>query len=239
MNIEKEHNLLKAFLEDSPLYDITKFTTLDYPDNLASILWFAKCNMRCCYCYNSEIVFGDGHISIQKAIDFLNSRVNRLSGVVLSGGECTLYPRLYDFISEIKKLGFNIKIDTNGTNPKLIKELVHDHMIDYIALDYKAPKYKFEQVTHNKNFEDFEETLSFLINEDFPFEARTTIHSDLLDTSDINQIIDDLLTKGYKNSYFLQNYFHTDNTIGHLEPQKNSLIPDMLNHKIDIKLREF
>lgn len=239
MNTKKEHNSLKDFLEDKPIYEITKFTTLDYPDNLASIFWFSKCNMRCHYCYNSDIVFSEGLIRIEEGLEFLSSRVSRLTGVVLSGGECTLYPRLKDFVSEIKKLGFKIKIDTNGTNPKQIKDLVQNGFIDYIALDYKAPKYKFQKITQNENFDKFEETLSFLIKENFPFEARTTIHSDFLNTQDLNQIIDDLNQKGYQNTYFLQNYFHTDTTIGNINPQNKPIDPSFLNQKIAIQLREF
>ncbi|WP_331774949.1 anaerobic ribonucleoside-triphosphate reductase activating protein [Sulfurospirillum sp. 1612] len=230
---------MSDLLEDSPIFDITPFTMLDFPKNLASIFWFAKCNMRCPYCYNPDIVLGEGSISVQKALDFLNSRVGKLTGVVLSGGECTLYSQLERFAQAIKALGFKIKIDTNGTNPKRIKTMVQKNLVDYIALDYKAPSYKFESITHHKNFHDFKETLQFLIDEDFPFEARTTVHSGLLTIQDINHIIDDLTAKGYHNSYFLQNYFHTGDTVGDIEPQTLPLDTTKLNQKIDIQLREF
>jgi len=238
-NTEKENNLSSDLLEDSPIFDITPFTMLDFPKNLASIFWFAKCNMRCPYCYNPDIVLGEGQISVQKALEFLTSRIKKLTGVVLSGGECTLYPQLEHFAGKIKALGFKIKIDTNGTNPKCIKTMVHKNLVDYIALDYKAPEYKFEFITRNKNFHDFEETLQFLIDENFPFEARTTVHSGLLTLQDINDIIDDLKAKGYQNSYFLQNYFHTGDTLGDIKIQTMPLDTTKLNHKIDIQLREF
>lgn len=195
--------------------------------------------MRCPYCYNSAVVFGGGNISIKNALDFLNSRKNRLTGVVLSGGECTLYPHLEAFIQEIKKLNFKIKIDTNGLNPSLVEKLVEKKLIDYIALDYKAPNYKFEKITKNKNFESFEETLKFLISVNFPFEVRTTVHSDLLNIEDINLIIDDLENKGYNNSYFLQNYLHVEDTIGKMNAQNRPIDISKLNKKIDIQLREF
>ena len=148
--------------------------------------------MRCPYCYNTPIVFGEGVISIQSALDFLATRQNRLTGVVLSGGECTLYPHLKKLCQEIKRLGFKIKIDTNGTNTTLIKEWIQNNLIDYIALDYKAPKERFEEITKNKNFSDFMDTLTYLIKIDFTFEVRTTVYSSLLNEDDINLIIDDL-----------------------------------------------
>ena len=78
---------------DFPLYSLTPFTTLDYPDKTACIAWFAGCNMRCAYCYNVPIVTGAGQISYAEFIKFLDKRKGKLSGVVFSGGECTLAPR--------------------------------------------------------------------------------------------------------------------------------------------------
>ncbi len=229
----------RDYLTDKPLYDITKFTTLDFPKNLASIFWFCGCNMRCPYCYNTPIVFGEGKVSLEDALNFLQSRRNRLTGVVLSGGECTLYPHISELAKEIKGLGFKIKIDTNGTNPKILKKLIEEKSVDYIALDYKAPKDRFQEITKNRNFESFEETLNYLIKNDFPFEARTTVHSDLLSEEDINKIIDDLHERGYKNRYFLQNYLHVSDTIGNTKPQTKILDRSKLSQKLIIELREF
>lgn len=229
----------KDFLEAKPLYDITRFTTLDFPENLACIFWFCKCNMRCPYCYNTPVVFGEGKIEIKEALEFLETRQNRLTGVVLSGGECTLHPHLYELCKEIKKLGFKIKIDTNGTNPALIKKLIQNSLVDYIALDYKAPKEIFEEITQNKNFKDFQATLKYLIQENFNFEVRTTVHSNLLSENDINNIINDLQKQGYNNTYYLQNYLHVKDTIGKLENQKRVIDTNKLSNKIEIKLREF
>ena len=238
-NTKRGFNLSKDFLTDLPLYDITKFTTLDFQENLACIFWFCKCNMRCPYCYNTPIVFGDGTTSLQDALNFLKTRQNRLTGVVLSGGECTLYPHLKELCQEIKNLGFKIKIDTNGTNPTLMKDLVENQLVDYIALDYKAPKEKFEEITKNKNFDNFERTLDYLIQKDFAFEARTTVHSNLLDTDDINFIIDDLHKRNYTKIYYLQNYLHVDDTVGKIEAQKKPIDTKKINQKIKVSFREF
>ncbi len=195
--------------------------------------------MRCPYCYNTPIVFGEGSISIEDSLNFLKTRQGRLTGVVLSGGECTLYPHLQKLAKDIKDLGFKIKIDTNGTKPEIIQKLIENELIDYIALDYKAPKEKFQTITKNQNFQNFEKSLSFLIEKDFPFEVRTTVHTNLLDENDINLIIDDLHNRGYKNTYYLQNYLHVEDTVGKTKEQQKLLDISKLNNYIEVKLREF
>ena len=97
---------------------------MDYPDHLACIVWFAGCNMRCDYCYNADIVYAkSGVYSFNDVLDFLKTRISLLDSVVLSGGEATTH-NLVAFCKEIKKLGFLIKLDTNGTNYNSIKELL-------------------------------------------------------------------------------------------------------------------
>jgi len=224
---------------DLSLYDITKFTAIDYPNHLATIFWFAGCNMRCDYCYNKSIVFGNGKISQQEAIDFLKTRINLLEGVVLSGGECTLNPNIFKLCQEIKSLGFKIKIDTNGTNPKMIKKLIKNSLVDFISLDYKAPNEKFYQITKNRNFSDFEKTLKYLIKKEFDFEVRTTIHSQLLNEDDINKIIKDLFKKGYKNSYFLQNFIYDNDTIGNISQKNKKVSKEKILNIIDVKYRNY
>ena len=147
-----------------PIVDITKFTFQDFPEHTACIVWFAGCNFRCPYCHNPEFITGNlQKIDEQKILDFLKSRIGLLDGVVLSGGECCLFDDVYDFVKKIKEMGFLVKIDTNGTNTKLIKKLVNDKMIDFVALDYKAPKEKFKSIAGIDGFDKFDETLKFLI----------------------------------------------------------------------------
>jgi len=128
---------------DFPLYSLTPFTTLDYPDKTACIAWFAGCNMRCAYCYNVPIVTGAGQISCAEFIKFLDKRKGKLSGVVFSGGECTLSPAFLPLASEVKSRGFSLKVDTNGSNLTAIEQAISLNLIDYIALDFKATKEKF------------------------------------------------------------------------------------------------
>lgn len=239
MNIKREPNLSRIAAINKPIHSITKFTTLDYPNHLACIFWFAKCNMACPYCYNPQIIKEHGTISIEEAKIFLEQRVGRLDGVVLSGGECTLYPKLEEFCQAIKTFGFKIKIDTNGTNPQLLKTLIDKKLIDYIALDYKAPSYKFQAITQHRDFEKFICTLDTLIALNFPFEARTTIHADMLNVEDILAISTDLHKRGYTHTYYLQNYLHVEETVGNTKEQQNKFNLGLLTSAIPIELRNF
>ena len=139
-----------------PIYNITPFTLLDYPDKSACIFWYAGCNMRCLYCYNPEIVLGKGTTTFSEAISFLKSRQGLLDAVVFSGGECLIHKNILDQIKIIKELGFLIKIDTNGSNPNVLKQLIERNLIDYAALDFKATKSNFQQITKSDLFLQFE-----------------------------------------------------------------------------------
>ena len=156
-NTNNELISLKANVS-KPIYSLTPFTLLDYPHKSACILWFAGCNMRCLYCYNPEIVQGKGRLSFEKILAFLNSRKNLLDAVVFSGGECLLHKKSLSLIEEIKKMGFLVKIDTNGSSPDRMRKLLEKNLVDYVALDFKAPKSKFESITKSDLFVPFEET---------------------------------------------------------------------------------
>jgi len=221
-----------------PIYSITPFTLLDYPHKTACILWFAGCNMRCLYCYNPDIVLGKGKLSFQEALKFLKTRVNLLDGVVLSGGECTLHKNIIDLILEIKKLGFLVKIDTNGTTPKTLDGLIKEKLIDYVALDFKAPTNKFESITKSNLYSEFFCSLKLLINNNVPFEVRTTLHSSLLIQNDIQKMIDVLEEVNYKGVYYIQNFVNNTKTLTELENSKyNAINLNSLNTKLSVVLR--
>lgn len=229
MSISKENNLLN----NNVIYDITRFTHLDYPDHLSCIVWFSGCNMRCDYCYNKDIVFSKkGSYTYNDVLDFLKTRINLLEGVVLSGGEASSHD-LVLFCQKIKELGFLIKLDTNGTNYSTVKRLIELNLLDYVSLDYKAPKEKFSKITYSNKYDEFSKTLNLLIKSDIKFEARTTIHNDLLNENDINKIIDDLYQRGYNNKYFLQQFLNTENNIGNLKEAKNTFDRSLLSNKIE------
>jgi len=221
-----------------PIYSITPFTLLDYPHKTACILWFAGCNMRCLYCYNPDIVLGKGKLSFQDALKFLKTRVNLLDGVVLSGGECTLHKNIINLIIEIKKIGLLIKVDTNGTNPDMIEFLLKEKLIDYVALDFKAPIDKFKSITNSDLYSSFISSLKLLISSAIPFEVRTTLHSSLLVQNDIQHMIDVLEKVNYKGVYYIQNFVNNTKTLAELENSKHHAINlTSLNTKLSVVLR--
>jgi len=202
---------------------------LDYPDNMACVVWFSGCNMRCPYCHNPDIVKGKGKHTPEDVMQFLERRKGKLDGVVLSGGEITIYKDIVGFAKQIKEMGFKLKIDTNGTRPNIVKEFLDNNLLDYVAMDYKAPAYKFNSVTalKDQDFENFKKSLRMLIEYGkIPFELRTTVHIDLLQEDDINAIIDDLAAEGYKGGYYVQNYMDANGahpTLGNLSKQSRIL----------------
>lgn len=225
-----------------PIVDITKFTFQDFPGYTSCIIWFAGCNFRCPYCHNPEFINGNmKKIDEKEVFEFLKSRIGLLDGVVLSGGECCLFNDLYDFVKKIKEMGFLIKIDTNGTNFELIKRMVDDDMVDFVALDYKAPKNKFKLISGTELFDSFEKTLNYLIEKNINMEVRTTVHTSLLNEDDINNIIKDLSSRGYSKTYHIQNFRNDNkNTLANIGEQKRILSKELIeNHNINIFFRNF
>ena len=233
MNINNENNSMNKNI----VYDLTPFSHLDYPNHLACIVWFVGCNMKCGYCYNKDIVFSKrGTLSLNKVLIFLQQRIGLLEAIVLSGGEATTH-ELITFCKKVKELGFKIKLDTNGLNYNCIKELLDLNLLDFIALDYKAPEYKYKQITNTNKFKSFENTLNYLLVTKVSFEVRTTVHNDLLDENDINFIINDLIEKGYKNSYFIQNFLDTQNNIANITQSVKQFNKSLISNKLNIIYR--
>lgn len=193
------------------IYDITPFTLQDYPETVSCIVWFSGCNMVCKYCHNFDMVFNHSNRKIEeeKVIDFLRSRIGKLDGVVLCGGEPTLYKRLYIFVRKIKKLGFKIKLDTNGSNLEAVKKILP--YIDFVAVDFKSDITRFKNITQSSLFDKFYETLKYLIESNINLEVRTTYHHKLLNYETLNQMTLMLEQLGYKNSYYIQRANATEN----------------------------
>ncbi len=199
------------------LYDLTPFTLLDFPDRPAAIFWFAGCNLRCSYCYNPQIVFGKASISEASALDFLRKRQGLLEGVVLSGGECTLYPRLVEFCREIRALGFAIKLDTNAMRPDILQTLLDENLLTYVALDYKSTADAWEEICGGGSDRRFWRSLDLLIQSSVACEVRTTYRPDILSIADIEQMERSLREHGYEGEYYLQ-LFREAPTVGNLPP---------------------
>ena len=170
-------------------------------------------------------------MSFEKVLEFLKSRKGILDGVVLSGGECTLHNGLVGFLKEIKAMGFLIKLDTNGSRPSIIRQVVALRLIDYIALDFKALPGKFEIITGSNLFSGFEQTLTYLIGSCLQYEVRTTVHADLINEQDLKDMADYLKHNRYKGNYYIQHFVNDVPTLGQLSPSHHQF--KRLNYLFD------
>lgn len=189
-----------------------KTSLIDYPDKICTVYFAAGCNFRCPYCHNSHIVKGEEKEIDEKAIfDFLEQRKKFIDAVCISGGEPTLYEDLPEWIGRIKEKGFLIKLDTNGTNPKMLQALLDQNLLDYVAMDVKAPWEKYRQVVGAEaDVDGIRESVGILKGEKrIEVEFRTTVCSEYLSLEDILEIAEGL--KGSRR-YTIQN-FHDAETV--------------------------
>ncbi len=200
--------------------DITPLTYLDYPKKAACILWYTGCNLRCPYCYNPELVLGTRESGPgADELAFLRERAGFLDAVVLSGGEATLIPNLPELCEKIRALGYLLKIDTNGSNPHILGELLERKLLDYVAMDNKMPSTRSWKLPGGARlFDRFSESLEKLQASGIPYEVRTTVHPGLLDEADILQMVRECHERGYGGTYYLQFFFNTGKTLGNMEP---------------------
>src|SRR3989338_8960504 len=127
---------------------IQKMTLIDYPDKIACTFFTFCCNFKCGYCHNPELVIRKGIINnypIEECLDFLKRKRKYLDGVCITGGEPLINHDIKDFLFKIKKMGYLIKIDTNGSNPDRLKEIIDEKLVDYVAMDIKSDKEKYKQ----------------------------------------------------------------------------------------------
>ncbi len=191
---------------------LQKISLLDYPDKISAIIFTAGCNFRCPYCHNPELVNKIDKKMLfpeQKILDFLSKRIKKIDAVVITGGEPTLHQDLPDFIKKIKKMDFLIKLDSNGTNPQMLKQLIKNNLLNYIAMDIKAPLNKYEQVIRMPiNKKNIQESIRIIKQSGLDYEFRSTILPALHNFEDIKKMAQ--LIQGAKK-YFLQNFIASGN----------------------------
>ena len=184
---------------------LQKLTLLDYPGKLAATVFFSGCNFRCPFCHNASLVINprEGEITAEELLAFLDSRRGRLEAVCISGGEPTLRPELPSLINSIKEKGFLVKLDTNGYRPDVLKSLVSDGLIDYVAMDIKNSKESYERTVAIPNFNltPVCESVELLLSDKVDYEFRTTVVKELHTAQDMVSI--GRWISGAKN-YFLQ-----------------------------------
>lgn len=173
---------------------LQRVSLLDFPDCVACTVFTCGCNFRCPFCQNSSLVLPEEmtepEIEEEAFFAFLTSRRNKLDGVCISGGEPLLQPDIVQFIRRIRDLGFTVKIDTNGSMPERLKDLVHEGLVDYVAMDIKnSPEHYavtagLSELPMDKIFE----SVSFLLSGAVPYEFRTTVVKEFHTDEDMEQI---------------------------------------------------
>ena len=179
---------------------LVKFTLIDFPGRPAAIVFTQGCNFRCRYCHNPELVYP--HLFLEpmpeeEVWSFLKRRQGTLEGVVVSGGEPTLHEDLPEFMARLKQMGYATKLDTNGSRPEVLRELIDKKLVDYIAMDLKAPLEKYSAITGVETKQDvLLQSMDLIRQSGLEYEFRTTYDKEVLTDADINALEE--LT-GHKN----------------------------------------
>ena len=162
---------------------LQKMTLLDFPGKIGCTVFLGGCNFRCPFCHNSELFMGKPEklMEDEEFFKFLSTRKGLLDGVCVSGGEPTLYKNLPEFMARIKEMGFLVKLDTNGYRPEMLKALVEQKLVDYVAMDVKNSPAMYARTVglETMDLAPIEESLRFLIGGNLDYELRTTLVSQL------------------------------------------------------------
>ena len=187
-----------------------KLALLDYPNKLACIVFTQGCNFKCAYCQNSDLlsIKTEGLIDEKEIFDYLEKRKKVLDGVVITGGEPTIQPNLTLFIQRVKDLGLKVKLDTNGSNPEIIKKLLKEDLVDYIAMDIKTDFDKYGDIIKiNWNMDNIKKSIKLIKESTIEHEFRTTINKNDHTIEDLRRICEYL---GPDENYYIQNFEQSD-----------------------------
>ena len=198
---------------------LQKMTLLDYPGKVACTVFLPGCNFRCPFCHNSELLGGDGEAVMTDAelLAFLKKRQGILEGVCITGGEPTLQKELPDLLRRIKELGYPVKLDTNGYRPQVLRALVEEGLVDYVAMDVKnGPDAYAETAGVPLELSRIEQSLAFLLEGKVDYELRTTVvhplHS-VASIQDMAQWLEKLQGKSKFRKLFLQSFVDRDTVL--------------------------
>lgn len=210
---------------------VEKFSMVDWDTKIVCTLFASGCNFRCPFCHNASLALSNQAPLDEKEIfDYLEKRKGLLDGVCVSGGEPTLSHDLEDFIGKIKALGYKVKLDTNGTNPTMVQNLINKGLVDYIAMDVKNSPEKYATTTGlaSISLDNILESVRIIKSSGIAHEFRTTIIKEFHTENDLKRIAD--IVDGC-DGYFLQQYVDRDSCISHgFTPIDKTTAENWLNH---------
>jgi len=193
---------------------LEKLTLMDYPGHVACIIFTQGCNFKCPFCHNAELISCAKKECLKRAdiMSYLECRKKVLDGVVISGGEPLLQPGIKELIREVKAKGLKVKLDTNGTNYKLLKELLDEKLIDYVAMDIKADANNYAKIIgfEHYDFTRVKNAIDILAASGVDYEFRTTIVKEFHTLSALESICKYI---GDKAKYYLQNFVDSDRVL--------------------------
>ena len=197
---------------------LQKLTLLDYPSKVACIIFTQGCNYKCPYCQNSGLIdhSNEDLIDEEEIFEYLDKRKKVLDGIVISGGESTIQKDLKSFMKRVKDKGYLIKLDTNGSNPNFVEEVINERLVDYIAMDIKNVLEEYKDVTDvNPNINNLKRSIEIIKNSNIEHEFRTTIIKNIHNIDKILKICEYV----GDDKLFLQNFVQSENVLGkYLEP---------------------
>jgi len=172
---------------------LNKFSLSDFPGKVAAVVFTQGCNFRCPFCHNKSLlpldVEDDLLITEDEFFAFLDSRSDLLDAVVISGGEPTIQPDLFAFLHRIRAMGFAVKLDTNGSKPEVLKEIIENRLVDHIAMDIKAPLHIYKRLAGKvSSCEGVPESIALISKSGIDHEFRTTVVEALLTPVDMREI---------------------------------------------------
>ncbi len=190
-----------------------KVSLLNYPDKVAATIFTNGCNYACPYCQNSALVLDTKDnilIDEEEVLSYLEDRKKILDGLCITGGEPTIQKDLAEFIYKVKKIGLSVKLDTNGSNPDVIRLLLDNNLLDYIAMDIKGVFNKYNEITNrNVNLDRIKESINIIKNCNIDYEFRTTVIKEYTSYEDLIHILEYLNC----NKYFIQKFEDRDTNI--------------------------
>ena len=194
---------------------IQKVTLLDFPGKVACMIFTQGCNLCCPFCQNSSLIptKEKSNMTVDEVLDYLNLRKKILDGVVITGGEPLVQKDIKDLLRNIKELGLLIKIDTNGTYPLILKEIIEEGLVDYVAMDIKNVDSKYMVTVGKKiNIDNIKKSIDILKSSKIDYEFRTTLVKEFHNFEDIKKICE---LVGKDSKYYLQNFEDSSDVINH------------------------
>jgi len=224
---------------------IQKITLVDFPGHVAATIFTRGCSFRCPFCHNPELVLPEKYSALldeQQVFDFLETRYGKLTGICITGGEPLMQPDIDNFISHLKALSFDVKLDTNGSYPDMLEKIIKDGDVDYIAMDIKNSLAKYAQtsipndqmkndqinekwkIKNEKLQKDILRSIKLVMESGIDYEFRTTVCKPIHEVADFEEL--GAMIKGAKR-YFLQNFVqskHVNSTKEYLPLSSKELL---------------